>query len=364
MIKEVEVKELEKDHFARSDGSLYRLLKNGTKKELTQTKQEFGMIINSRVNHVIKNVFVHDLIAKNFKLNKNNHDDKVRHIDGDILNNNIHNLEYVNNLYEFNTEKRIHSGLDMMNINHKLWVRSDGNIIEFNYKTSEYSIKKIKQDYQGYISINVVINGTRVSKKVHRLVAEIFIDKIDGKDFVDHINEDKTDNSVGNLRWCTQNENIEYYNTKNGKNHKLAHRQKIKDDTKNLLKEIKRLSLDLEKKEKKINILEDKLIEKEKKFAYDIKKQLEILSRSKQGYQNISGMKFESKEVMIRQTGKPITIDGIRYESCGSAAAYIVDCEANVGKIKKKNTISKELRRYLKGDRDKWKMYGKYSIGY
>jgi hypothetical protein len=50
---------------------------------------------------------------------------------------------------------------------------------------------------------------------IHRIVAETFLENINNKSCINHINGDKTDNRVNNLEWCTQSENMLHaYKTK------------------------------------------------------------------------------------------------------------------------------------------------------
>lgn len=60
----------------------------------------------------------------------------------------------------------------------------------------------------GYLTVTLCKNGTEKTVKVHRLVALAFIDNPEDYPIIDHINGDKLDNSVANLRWCTHAMNI------------------------------------------------------------------------------------------------------------------------------------------------------------
>lgn len=56
--------------------------------------------------------------------------------------------------------------------------------------------------------------GKRVTKGVHRLVAETYIPNPNGHPQVNHIDENKSNNSVSNLQWCTPQFNKEYSSAK------------------------------------------------------------------------------------------------------------------------------------------------------
>jgi hypothetical protein len=53
-------------------------------------------------------------------------------------------------------------------------------------------------------------DGVHVTEYVHRLVAETFIPNPNNLPFIDHINANRLDNRVENLRWCTEKQNLYY----------------------------------------------------------------------------------------------------------------------------------------------------------
>ena len=99
--------------------------------------------------------------------------------------------------------------------------------------------------------------------RVHRLVAQAFIANPNEYPQVDHKDENKSNNSVDNLRWCTDAMNKDYHHEKHGKGKHNPDR-----------------------------------------------------SRS---------MNPEDRLAYLTKIGKEITVDGKEFISCGSAAQYIVD---------------------------------------
>lgn len=53
-------------------------------------------------------------------------------------------------------------------------------------------------------------HGNQQTKKVHRLVAEAFLDSAENDDVVNHIDGDKAYNFVENLEWCSQSHNAKH----------------------------------------------------------------------------------------------------------------------------------------------------------
>ena len=67
----------------------------------------------------------------------------------------------------------------------------------------------------GYIMVGLSKNNNSKTSSVHRLVALHYIPKIEGKDFVDHIDRNRQNNDVSNLRWVTKSQNSQNQKKRN-----------------------------------------------------------------------------------------------------------------------------------------------------
>lgn len=76
------------------------------------------------------------------------------------------------------------------------------------YSHKRKKFLKPQVNKSGYLKINLCKNGKIKSFLVHRLVAEVYIDNPNNFDTVDHINGDKSNNSINNLQWMSQADNV------------------------------------------------------------------------------------------------------------------------------------------------------------
>lgn len=84
-------------------------------------------------------------------------------------------------------------------------ISNTGKIISF----LRGNVKPIKTGFTkyGYEKVNLHNEGRKKTLLIHRLVALHFVPTVGGKDYVNHIDGVKSNNTVSNLEWVTVSEN-------------------------------------------------------------------------------------------------------------------------------------------------------------
>ena len=81
--------------------------------------------------------------------------------------------------------------------------------IQGNYIKKDKILKNTMLS-DGYLSVSIFNkDGKQVQHKVHRLVAEAFITNTENYPIVLHLDNDKTNNTVNNLKWGTHKQNTQ-----------------------------------------------------------------------------------------------------------------------------------------------------------
>ena len=77
-------------------------------------------------------------------------------------------------------------------------------------KKNRDTFKTLYDDSHGYLGVGLWKNNRQYPRKVHRLVAEAFIDNPLNLRDINHKDEDKKNNCVANLEWVSHKDNLNY----------------------------------------------------------------------------------------------------------------------------------------------------------
>ena len=115
-------------------------------------------------------------------------------------------------------------------------IRSKDRSMPWKSKTGTLHIRNVKGKILSparckYLQVHLSINNKHYMRYVHRLVALCWIPNLDKFPEVDHINGDRYDNSIDNLRWVMHNTNIQAsYNNLQHKHGEVSCKAKLSEN--------------------------------------------------------------------------------------------------------------------------------------
>lgn len=208
--KRIQIEGQDTSYLVRDDGTIWSEKRNRELKGSIKRNEYHSVYLTH--NGKQYNFMIHRLVAEAFCPNPHNYT-IVHHKDNNPFNNMAQNLEWVttweNNQLENRKQSRKKKVSENINLN-KDWkplknfdnlygINSDGIII--NFKTNKLIYGSDRNGYKRFEYKNHVYS-------IHRLVYETFIGPIPEGMKVDHIDGNRSNNSLSNLRLVTQSDNM------------------------------------------------------------------------------------------------------------------------------------------------------------
>ena len=208
MKKKIIYNGVETNYSITDDGKVFNDIR-GNELKGTMARNEYKSV-QLTINKKLVTLMIHRLVAEAFCPNPNNYS-IVDHVDKNKTNNNANNLRWVTNKENNNNvNPRIvrNQGRKIENFDPKKWKQIKSSLYYINKQGQIYnsSSKKLLVGSlrNGYRRIN--INGAMYS--IHRLVWENYIGEIPEGMVIDHIDGNRENNCLENLRCVSQKENI------------------------------------------------------------------------------------------------------------------------------------------------------------
>lgn len=228
MFKKILLDGVETNYSVSDDGEIRN---DSSNKIMTINKGVVQLYINKKN----KRLSVGKLVAQAFIPKLREEEIYVTHIDEDVNNNKIDNLLWItaqensNNTWkkrrENNTtgagqKRQSKKRENIVDLTHYVLNKNEERQIIIDNELTYYSINKLGQvknlntkkflkgtNLHSYIYVNLTVGKKRKNRAVHQLVAQAFLPNPNNYIIVDHINGDRQDNRVENLRWASALEN-------------------------------------------------------------------------------------------------------------------------------------------------------------
>lgn len=213
--KRIQINGQDTPYLVRDDGTVWSELRKRVLKGTIDT-HDYPVVFLSQ-NGITRNYLVHRLVAEAFVPNPNNYN-VVHHKDNNKLNAAANNLEWVT--MSENVKAAIPTRKKATN-NQKY----NGDYTDANWKIitdfPDYSICEdgrvvnnqtrnilVPGDRNGYKRVQLRVNGKTSIRSLHRLLYEAFIGPIPQDMVIDHIDGNKANNNLSNLRLVSQSDNM------------------------------------------------------------------------------------------------------------------------------------------------------------